>query len=60
MTIQEYLEKALNSFKADPASTRFQKGYEAALRDTLEFIQSPNISWSREVLAESELGLREE
>ena len=39
MTIEEYLEQALDGFKRDPADTRFQEGYKAALEDVQKFLQ---------------------
>ena len=39
MTIEEYLEQALNGFERDPADTRFQEGYKAALEDVQKFLQ---------------------
>ena len=38
MTIEEYLEEAIASFKKDPADTLFQKGYQAALEETQKFL----------------------
>lgn len=36
--IRQYLEKALKSFENDPADTRYQKGYQAAVENILEFV----------------------
>ena len=38
MTIEEYLEQALAGFERDPADTRFQEGYKAALEDLQIFL----------------------
>lgn len=38
MTIEEYLKEAIDSFKRDPADTRFQEGYKAALEDIQKFL----------------------
>jgi hypothetical protein len=39
MSIEEYLEEAIASFKRDPADSQFQKGYLAALEETQKFLQ---------------------
>ena len=38
MTIKEYLAEAIASFDRDPADTRFQEGYLAALEDVQKFL----------------------
>lgn len=38
MTIQEYIAEAIASFDRDPADTRFQEGYKAALEDVQKFL----------------------
>lgn len=38
MTIEEYLAQALDGFERDPADTRFQEGYKAALEDVQKFL----------------------
>ena len=46
MTLEEYLEQALEGFKRDPADTRFQEGYKAALEDIQKFLsQQENKNW---------------
>ena len=38
MTIEEYLARALEGFERDPADSRFQEGYKAALEDIQKFL----------------------
>lgn len=38
MTLEEYLTQALAGFERDPADTRFQEGYKAALEDVQKFL----------------------
>jgi hypothetical protein len=38
--IVEYLDKALEQFKNDPADTDYQRGYEAALRELRRVIEA--------------------
>lgn len=38
MTLEEYLTQALDGFERDPADTRFQEGYKAALEDIQKFL----------------------
>lgn len=40
MTIEEYLAQALDGFERDPADTRFQEGYKAALEDIQKFLSA--------------------
>ena len=40
MTIEEYLAETIASFDRDPADTRFQEGYLAALVDTQKFLEN--------------------
>ena len=40
MIVKDYLEEALEAFAKDPADTDYQRGYEAALRELAEFLDS--------------------
>lgn len=40
MTLEEYLAQALAGFERDPADTRFQEGYKAALEDVQQFLEN--------------------
>ena len=40
MTIEEYLSEAIESFDRDPADTRFQEGYLAALVEVQKFLEN--------------------
>ena len=42
----DYLERALASFKRDPADTEFQRGYEQAVRDMMiDLVGRPPVWW---------------
>ena len=42
--INSYLKNAKASFDKYPAATRYEKGYEAALEDLIEFVELPRRS----------------
>lgn len=39
MFVREYLDNSLTSFELDPAFTRYQQGYKAALWELREYVR---------------------